>query len=1083
MKSALILLAFTAFGQTPSRLVDYALVLEDPPVARKVQSRMALQGAEAQAHLRKIRQAQSGVLAELARRKVRVVSTEQTLVNAVFVSAARETAAQLKGIPGVVYVQYLPPVKRDLNTALNLENVQAAWSAVGGASNAGAGIRIGIIDTGIDQTHPGFQDSSLTPPPGFPTGDANYASFTNNKVIVARSYVSTLNNPDPHISSPDDVTPRDRVGHGTAIAMIAAGVQNTGPAGTIQGVAPKAFLGNYKIFGSPGVNDFTLFGTQAVPLAVILALRDAIKDGMDIVTLSINEGDPALDGPLDVDSDPNFCGGQCDVRAQAVESAVSLGLVVVASAGNSGNTGILPATLGSVHTPGTAPSAITVGASTNSHTLFQALRVTNVSGGASVPVNLTGIHALFGDGPHIASPLTATVRDVASLQNDGLGCSALPAGSLTGAIALVQRGTCFFSDKINHAQSAGAVGVIIYQQGGTDSIFSGLGAQNTGIPAVMIGNTDGSALKGFLASNSGVTVSMDPIFAAVDSPASTVAAYSSRGPSIGMFASGVTGAESRPVVLALKPELVAVGDNLYTATQKLDPNGDVYNASGYAMVSGTSFAVPMVAGAVALVKQKYSANKLTPAQLKSAVVNSAKQNVSDGVAVARVNAVGAGQLSVGDAVNVAATLEPATLSFGVITTTTVSSNLTLKVTNVSSASATFNFAVQQRDQDLKSSVQVTPSLTLPPGGFNTVTVSLKGSLPNPGSYEGVIVVTGAGSTLSVPYLYLVGSGVVADIVRVHNASFAAPENDPGWGLVLRAMDQYGVPVLGYPVQFNVVKGGGTIAFGDNQTFLYGEAGAIVNLGPAGDQIFTATLPGFAPVEFDGFARALPAINDGGVVNAAPFQAGQGLAPGSYISIFGTLLSDANAIVTTPSLPVSLASVSVSFDGGGLSLPGHLHFVSPGQINVQIPWEFQGQSSVQMKVTAGSALWSKLYTVPLASYSPGVFAITDVPGAVIGQSNPAKRGLPIIVYANGLGPVDNPVASGDPSPAQPLARTGVLPSVTIGGSTATVAFSGLTPGSVGLYQLNVVVPADAQTGTQQMKISIGGIDLLVSLQVQ
>jgi uncharacterized protein (TIGR03437 family) len=1076
--AALILLAFTTFGQTPSRLVDYALVLEDPPAARKAQSRIALQGAEAQAHLQKIRKAQSSVLAELARRKVRVVSTEQTLVNAVFVSAARQTALELRQIPGVVYVQYLPPVKRDLNTALNLENVPAAWSALGGASNAGAGIRIGIIDTGIDQNHPGFQDSSLTPPPGFPAGNTNY---TNNKVIVARSYVSTLTGSDPRFSSPDDVTPRDRVGHGTAIAMIAAGVQNTGPAGTIQGVAPKAFLGNYKIFGSPGVNDFTLFGTQAAPLAVIQALTDAFKDGMDIVTLSINEGDPAFDGPLDVDTDPNTCDGPCDVRTQAVEIAVARGTVVVASAGNSGNTGILPATLGSVHTPGTAPSAITVGASTNAHTLFQALRV-NV---ARVVSNLNSIHALFGDGPHIASPLTATVLDVASLQNDGLACSALPAGSLTGAIALIERGTCSFSDKINHAQSAGAVGAILYQPSGTDSIFSAWGAQNTGIPAVMIGNTGGSALKSFLASNSGVTVSMDPVFAAVDSPASTVAAYSSRGPSIGLFASGVTGSDSRPVVLALKPELVAVGDNLYTATQKLDPNGDVYNASGYAMVSGTSFAVPMVAGAVALVKQKYSANKLTPAQLKSAVVNSATQDVSDGGLPARVNAVGAGKLSVGDAVNVAATLEPATLSFGVITASAVSISLTLKVTNVGSASATFNFAVKPRDPDSKASVQVSPaSLTLPPGVFNNVSVSLTGSRPNPGSYEGFIEVTGAGPTLRVPYLYLVGSGAVADIVRIHNASFAAPENDTDWRMILRAMDQYGVPVLGAPVQFNVVKGGGTIAFGDNQTFLYGIAGASMNLGPAGDQIFTATLPGFAPVEFDGFARSLPVINDGGVVNAASFQVGQNLAPGSYISIFGTLLSDANAVVTTLSLPVSLASVSVSFDGGGLSLPGHIHFVSPGQINVQIPWEFQGQSSVQMKVTAGSFLWSRLYTVPLGTYSPGVFAITDVNNAVVSQSNPAQRGQPIIVYANGLGPVDRPVASGDPSPPAPsLANTRVTPSVTIAGSTAQVLFSGLAPGSVGLYQVNVVVPADARTGPQQMKISIGGVDSLVNLQVQ
>ena len=302
-------------------------------------------------------------------------------------------------------------------------------------------------------------------------------------------------------------------------------------------------------------------------------------------------------------------------------------------------------------------------------------------------------------------------------------------------------------------------------------------------------------------------------------------------------------------------------------------------------------------------------------------------------------------------------------------------------------------------------------------------------------------------------------------------------------MIIRVVDQYGVPVIGYPVQFNVVKGGGTIAFGDHQTFLYGISGASMNLGPAGEQIFTATLSGFAPVVFDGYARVLPAISANGVVNAAPFQAGQGLAPGSYISIWGTALSDATAAATTPSLPVSLASISVSFDGGGLSLPAHIHFVSPGQINVQIPWEFQGQSSVQMKVTAGPWLWSRVYTVPLATYSPGVFAITDQNGAVVNQGNPAKRGQRILIYANGLGVVDQQQVSGEPASLTQLAYTRVPPSVTIGGSTAQVEFSGLAPGWVGLYQMNVVVPPGAPTGAQQLKISIGGIDLLVNLPVQ
>src|SRR5207249_2715148 len=104
-----ILFAGAAFGQTRARLAEYALVLEDPPVAERVRNRAALHSEESQSHLRKIRAAQSGVLSELARRKVRVVSTAGTLVNAVFVYAAAEQAAELEGIPGVKRVQYLPP--------------------------------------------------------------------------------------------------------------------------------------------------------------------------------------------------------------------------------------------------------------------------------------------------------------------------------------------------------------------------------------------------------------------------------------------------------------------------------------------------------------------------------------------------------------------------------------------------------------------------------------------------------------------------------------------------------------------------------------------------------------------------------------------------------------------------------------------------------------------------------------------------------------------------------------------------------------------------------------------------------------
>ena len=180
-------------------------------------------------------------------------------------------------------------------------------------------------------------------------------------MIVARSYVPLLNSGDPATSTPDDYSPRDRVGHGTATAMAAAGETNTGPSDTITGVAPKAFLGSYKVFGSPGVNDFTSGD------AVIEAIEDAFNDGMDIVSMSL--GGPALAGPQDSGSTCGLSPGQvCDPEAETVQEAVLQGMVVVVAAGNEGGTRSLStAALNTVDAPADAPNAIAVTATTNSH--------------------------------------------------------------------------------------------------------------------------------------------------------------------------------------------------------------------------------------------------------------------------------------------------------------------------------------------------------------------------------------------------------------------------------------------------------------------------------------------------------------------------------------------------------------------------------------------------------------------------------------------------------------------------------------------------------------------------------------------
>ncbi|HEX5430728.1 MAG TPA: hypothetical protein VFW83_02080, partial [Bryobacteraceae bacterium] len=232
--------------------------------------------------------------------------------------------------------------------------------------------------------------------------------------------------------------------------------------------------------------------------------------------------------------------------------------------------------------------------------------------------------------------------------------------------------------------------------------------------------------------------------------------------------------------------------------------------------------------------------------------------------------------------------------------------------------------------------------------------------------------------------------------------------------------------------------------------------------------------------FTGSARQPPNIPPGGVMNGASFDASQPIAPGSYISIFGTGLSDftdrnANAI-----LPLAIDYAQVSFDvpSANLSVPGHLTYVSPGQVNVQVPWELQGQTSVQMKVTIDFT-YGNVVTVPVSNYSPafftanGMVAALDLSNRLIGASNPARRGQAVQLYANGLGPVSNPPASGDPAPAAPLSNTTATPVVMIGGQQADVSFSGLAPGFAGLYQVNATVPASLSPGTYPITISIGG----------
>ena len=1060
-----LVIAAAAGGSLPccaraaqNRTDEYALILQDPPLSKD--------GGRLSVRFLDVASKQTVLTAELLRRKLHVAGSVKLLLNAVFIQVSRGSHPDLRNLPNVKAVAWLPPLKRHLNTALGLVQVLGAWSnpAIGGESNAGAGIKIGIIDTGIDDGNPAFQDAALKVPAGYPlvSDPAFVGRHTNNKIIVARSYVSSLSSNDAQYSSPDDTSPIDRVGHGTAVAMIAAGETITGPAATITGVAPKAFLGNYKIFGSPGVNDFP------TNMAFIMALEDAFNDGMDVVTAAV--GGTASIAPLDdcptviTSGDP---GGSCDVAAYAVENAVESGMSVVVSAGDDGESGNVAPTLGTINSPGDAPSAITVGASTNLHTF--ANRVSAIVGDRIAITTLNPINGLFADTTRPAGPVNGPVIVAGG---DETACTALPGGSLNGAIALVIRGGCDFDVKANNTQAAGAIAMILYLDNPSDTIFEPTGLADSFIPVMLVSNADGLTLKQNAGSGA-LTATLDPTLYAQPDTADQIAAFSSRGPSIGVFGT--------VPIYYVKPDLVAVGQDIYTATQVKDPNGNLYDPSGYTAAAGTSFAVPLVAGAVALVKQAHPL--FTPAQLKSAIVGTATQNVTDGGVVAGVNAVGAGKLDAADALNVAVTCIPATVHFGVPNSVGFGSQstTTLNITNVTNAPVAISVAVSQRTPDSAASVAVSPSsVSIPAQETATVTLSLTGQ-PNSGSYDGQINITGAGPALHVPYQYLVGDNNPAILFPIFGDGIL---NLPGSGsnyIGFRLLDQYGVPI-NTPVNWSVISGNGSISQSDPNTDQYGAAAAIVDFGTqTGTQVFEGSAGGLK-WQFTEEAENAPSVSV--YANAATFL--PTVAAGSYIVITGSALATTSSpYLKTSYLPLSLATTTVTFDANGISVPAPLSYISPNQVNAQIPWELAGQTSAVMKVTRNN-LVSATETVSLSAYAPGIFeyhdlhngqliaAAEDVNYQLVDSSNPIPRGQDLILYANGLGPVTAAQTTGYAASANPIAYTAATPTVTIGGQAATVLFSGLSAGSVSLNQLNVTVSPNTPTGLQPVVVTISGV---------
>ncbi|HYO82160.1 MAG TPA: S8 family serine peptidase [Bryobacteraceae bacterium] len=740
-------LAASVSGQiVPGR---YIVELTDEPAVMKGRRNAASD------RLAAIRSSQSRVRAALADRGMVAEPVSELLVSTLAVEASPQEAAALAAVPGVAGVYPVQKYRKLLDRAIVLQKVTEAWTLAGGVENAGRGIKIGIIDTGIDSSHTAFQDPGLSMPEGYPkTRNADDSTNVNSKVIVSRRYVR-------------DGSSRDTDGHGTGIAMIAAGRTVSSPRGTITGVAPKAWLGSYKVFadGADGASTD----------AVLRALDDAVADGMDVVNLSL--------GSFPV-SDPSK-----DILARAVERASEAGLIVVVASGNSGPDA---ATVGS---PGTAPSAITVGNAWNDRVFVSNVRIGEAILLASPSNRSESQRALSG-----------RLANVESFDSTGLLCAPAPSGSLTGRVAFILRGDCYFEEKLRNAQAGGAIAAVIYTHADEPSPGT-WSAGEAELPGIMIGYQDGLAVRSVLNAGRNLEATLNFVSSPVDVTSARLSSSSSRGPSHAG---------------AVKPEILGVGTSVLSA-------GPVKNGENlYQVTSGTSFSAPMVAGAAAVLKALRPG--LRADQYRSLLIGSSSTfTYSQQTAPAPVQQTGAGLLNVAAAVRSTVTAFPHALNFGVGSSDPYQT-LDLTIENLANTEDTYSVEVQPIGGGPAPAVSAS-SLSSPAGGVSKLRVTLQAAGLPPGEYHGFLVVRSSTNSTqaSVPYWYAVSSGTVDRLTVGEYDDSGRRESLQEF--TIRPSDAAGLSVDSRP-EVVVTEGGGSVVSVQRSSFYPGFWTVEVRLGPA-----------------------------------------------------------------------------------------------------------------------------------------------------------------------------------------------------------------------------------------------------------
>lgn len=471
--------------------------------------------------------------AQAAGLRYQELQSYNTLFNGFSVMATEAEMGRVSRLPGVLGVYPVHRVELP-TTEVNLQGLQAPemYYAKGmtGADIAqnelgltGKGVRVGVIDSGIDVDHPAFQ----------------------GRIVAGYDFVGDDYGKDGKYVPVPDENPDDCGGHGTHVAGIIGGnVAATG----FKGVAPEVSFGAYRIFGCSG---------SSYDDVILAAMERAVHDGMQVVNMSLGSAfDNWAETPL----------------AKAGNRMVKKGVVLVASAGNSGANGTY-----SMGGPTMGDSVISVASVDNvkvdldSFTLSSGAKVGYYTAtGAPLPVK--GLTLPITKGPGSSTAVT----------NDG--CTPYAAGSLTGKAVLIRRGTCTFYTKASNAQNAGASAVILYNNAAGYISPTVAGDPPITIPVLSVSDVDGAKIDSLLAG--GVSLTVDGGKVTVPNPTANASSSFS---SFGMSAE-----------LELKPDLGAPGGNIYS-TYPLDKE----DGSGYAVLSGTSMASPHVAGAVALMLQAY----------------------------------------------------------------------------------------------------------------------------------------------------------------------------------------------------------------------------------------------------------------------------------------------------------------------------------------------------------------------------------------------------------------------------------------------------------------------------------------------